>query len=193
MNKKLKVFLDFDSTIVDSVKRFVEIANSKYGTNKSPSELGTYDFKNLCPNITKAEVYEIFATDEFFDDKLEFMPNAIEVLEKYKNDIDFYISTAAYGRNYELKKKWVAENLPFVKGFYSSTSNDKSNIDMRYAIQIDDIYECLKYTNAYIKILYKNFNNYKWQRYENDETIYDINDWNEIELMFDYYLKEGLY
>lgn len=193
MSTKLRVFLDFDSTIVDSIKRFIEIQNSKLGTNKVVNELGTYDFKNVYPDITKKEVYEVFGMDEFFNEKLEAMPNALEVINKYQDDIDFCISTSAYGRNLELKKEWIAKNMPFVKEVYSSNSNDKSNIDMRRSIQIDDIYECLKYTNAHTKILYKNFNNYRWQRYENDESIYEVNDWNEIGLMFDYYLKEGLY
>jgi len=191
VNSKIKVFLDFDSTIVNSVKRFVEIANKKFNVNKSPDELGSYNFRNLYPEITQEEVYEIFSSEEFFDEKLEFMPHIVEVLEKYKNDIDFYISTAAHGKNLELKTKWIEKNMQYIKEVYSSSSNDKSNIDMRHAIQIDDIYECLEHTNAYIKILYKDYNNFKWQRHDNDD-VYNVDDWNEIGYMFDYYLKEGL-
>lgn len=192
MSNKIKVFLDFDSTIVNSVKRFVEIANKKFNMNKSPDELGSYDFRNLYHNITQKEVYEIFSSEEFFNNELEYMPNVINVLDKYNDKFDFYISTASHGKNLELKKIWISENMPYVKGIFSSDGNDKSNIDMRHAIQIDDMYECLEHTNSYVKILYKNGNNFAWQRHDNDDMVYDVNDWNEIGSMFDYYLMEGL-
>lgn len=191
MANKIKVFVDFDSTIVDSVKRFVEIANEKYGENKSQEDLGTYNFLNMYPSITKEEIRGIFAMDEFFDDKLEYMPNALFILNKYSEDFDMYLSTASFGRNLELKKDFVSKNLKFIKGVRSSVGNDKSSIDMKGSIQIDDIYECLEYTNAKIKILYKNNKNYKWQRH-NDDSVYNVNEWLEIGEMLEYYLKEGV-
>lgn len=191
MSDKLKVFLDFDSTLVDSVDRFVKIANKKYNVNKTKEELGSYSFKNMYPSITQEEIREIFHMDEFFDKELKFLPNAIEVLERYQHGIDFYISTSASGRNLELKKMWITNNIPFVKEVFSSETNNKSNIDMNNSIQVDDVYECLKYTNASIKLLLKSDNNFKWQRH-NDSTIYNINTWEELGNIFEFYLKEGI-
>lgn len=190
-NKKLKVYVDFDSTIVNSVERFVDIANKKYGTSRNVEELGGYNFKNMYPEIEKEDILEIFAMEEFFDSKLKFMDGAFDVLNKYKEDITFCISTAATGKNLELKTKWINNNIPFIKEIYSSTNNDKSNINMERSIQIDDVADCLKHTNAEIKILYKNFNNFKWQRHNND-NIYNINTWSEIDDILDFYLREGI-
>lgn len=190
--KKIDVYLDFDSTIVDSIKRFVDIANKKYNVNKSPKELGDYNFKTLYNDITRSDIIDIFTSKEFFNEKLEYINGCYDVLNKYKNDINFYIVTAGFGGDLNYKKEWINNNLPFIKDVYITNSNNKSVIDMRNAIQIDDIYECLSGTNAKIKILFKNNNNFKWQRHNNNDDIYEVNMWEDIDSMFEFYIKRGI-
>ena len=47
--KPIKVYLDFDNTLVDSNSAMIYLLNQEYGTNKSYEELKKYDFKDLFP------------------------------------------------------------------------------------------------------------------------------------------------
>lgn len=191
MNNKIKLYIDFDSTIVDSIGRVIEMGNNKYGVNEHRSKLSDYNFKSVFPSITKKEIDEMFCSEEFFNDNLKYMPNCYDVLNKYKDLCDIYIVSVSYNDNLKYKSKWIDKNLPFVKQFIPVNNNDKHIIDMRNGIQIDDTYECLRYTNALVKILYKDNNDYQWQHHSN-ENIYNVNTWREIDDMLSFYLKEGV-
>ena len=56
---------------------------------------------------------------------------------------------------------------------------------MQNSIQIDDNIQCLN-TNASLKILYKNFNNYPWQQLDNNECMI-VNTWKEIDDVLNFY------
>lgn len=191
MDGKINIFLDFDSTIVDSIKRFVELANKKYKTDKDENDLGAYGFSNLYPEINNGEVHEIFAEEEFYNEDICWMNEAEEIIKNISNKFDIFIVTSASGKNLEFKNKWISKHMPFVKKVYATGSNNKSVIDMSGGIQVDDVYECLEKTNARIKLLYKNYNNFKWQRHSN-EDVYNVNSWKEINEILNFYLRNGV-
>ena len=61
---------------------------------------------------------------------------------------------------------------------------------MNYGIQIDDRTDCLMGTNANIKILFKNNQEFDWnQTYDINEPIYIMNDWKEIIETLEFALK----
>ena len=61
---------------------------------------------------------------------------------------------------------------------------------MNYGIQIDDRTDCLMGTNANIKILFKNHQEFDWnQTYDINEPIYIMNDWKEIIETLEFALK----
>lgn len=187
---KLKLYVDFDSTIVDSIARFVQMANKKYNVEKNSGDLGHYGFKNMYPELSTEELLDIFAKEEFFNNNLKIIDGCLEVLYKYKDIYDICIATACTGDNLKHKKAWVEKNLPFVKEFHSFTTSDKSSLDMSDGIQIDDTYKCLK-TNASLKILFKNYKNYEWQRHCNTE-VYNVNNWEEIDSILEFCEREGV-
>ena len=61
---------------------------------------------------------------------------------------------------------------------------------MNYGIQIHDRTDCLMGTNANIKILFKNNQEFDWNRtYDINEPIYIMNDWKEIIETLEFALK----
>ena len=57
---------------------------------------------------------------------------------------------------------------------------------MKNSIQIDDNLKCLE-TNASLKILYKNFNDFPWQRPTGNEECISVNTWEEIDDILNFY------
>ena len=64
--KPIKVYLDFDNTLVDSNSAMIYLLNQEYGTNKSYEELKKYDFKDLFPYLTDEHCEELFASGMLF-------------------------------------------------------------------------------------------------------------------------------
>ena len=75
--------------------------------------------------------------------------------------------------------------------FYGSTdkSCDKSFVDMSGGIFIDDNVDCLRTSNAKVKILIKNNVDTKWNEIKPNEEIYVVNTWDEILEIIDFFYK----
>jgi len=182
----LTVYLDFDSTIVESNKQVINILNKRYNIRKTEDDLVDYGYNSIFP-ISNKEKLDIFASDEFFVG-LEFKKGFIEFFNKYRGVVNFIISTKGTPENLHKKEKWVKENISPEIGFIGIVNDgfSKSQIDMSGAIQVDDCTQALD-TNATIKILYKDFRNYDWQREYENTSILVVNTWKEIEEIIEFY------
>ena len=170
----LKIFCDFDDTLFKSSKRVIDIINSRYGLCKTESDLHDWRYRSIHKGITDKEVISIYDSEDFFVG-LEEMNGAIDVI----NGHEVIICTKGTRGNIVNKKKFVKENMPYVSGFI--TANDgKERFDMSGCVQIDDRYDNLSRTNALVKILFKNFNDFEWQKCEVNSDIYVVNTWEEI-------------
>lgn len=182
----MKIFLDFDDTMVESSKKIVEMINKKYLCNKSIKDLRDYRFQSIYP-ISSQEISNFFSSSDFFD-----------MLEK-KTGIDWFInknflkhkiivSTKGTPKNLLKKEEWIKNNYLNKVSFLGMNGNpcDKSEINMEDSIQIDDNAKCLD-TNAKIKILYKSGNNYEWQNITPNSNIIVANTWKEIDQIIDFY------
>lgn len=178
------IYLDFDNTIVESNQRVIDILNNRYNLAKSEADLNDYQFNSIYP-ITEQEKLEIFESDEFYE-KLRFKPGVLEVLNKYFNFYNIVIVSKGTANNLLKKEKWIKKNLPFNFKFIGLRGQSlRKQIDMKNSIQIDDNLKCLE-TNASLKILYKNFNEFPWQRPNGEECI-SVNTWNEIDDILGFY------
>ena len=182
------IYLDFDNTMVESNKRIIEILNSKYHTSKTENDLKDYQFDSIYP-ISEQEKLEIFESDEFYNG-LEFKPQVLEVLNKYKDSYNFIIVSKGTPNNLVKKQNWIISHLPYSLKFIglSGQTFKKDEIDMSDGIQIDDNFSCLK-TNAALKILYKSFNQFPWQQPDSDDEYIAVNTWEEIDSILDFYGK----
>lgn len=178
----MKVFCDFDNTLVMSDRTIIDMINKKYKTDKTESDIHDWGYRSIFKNITKEEVELMYESDYFFDN-VKFFENAKRILSNY----DFSICTA--GSKINLEKKFIFMKKHFGKDFdfFESKSNNKGNVDMKGGIQIDDRVDCLLSTNSTYKILFKNYNNYTWQLIPNNSNIYSANNWNEIENLIEYF------
>ena len=179
------IYLDFDNTIVESNKRVIDILNNRYNLSKTESDLNDYHFNSIYP-ITVKEKLAIVESDEFYDN-LKFKPGVLEVLNKYFAFYNIIIVSKGTKNNLLKKEKWIKSHLPFnfkFIGLKGQSLNKK--IDMKNSIQIDDNLKCLE-TNASLKILYKNFNEFPWQRPTGNEECISVNTWEEIDDILNFY------
>lgn len=182
------IYLDFDNTMVESNKRIIEILNSKYHTSKTEADIKDYQFNSIYP-ISEQEKLDMFESDEFYNG-LEFKPQVLEVLNKYKDSYNFIIVSKGTPNNLVKKQNWIISHLPYNLKFIglSGQTFKKDEIDMSDGIQIDDNFSCLK-TNAALKILYKSFNQFPWQQPDTDDEYIAVNTWEEIDSILDFYGK----
>ena len=180
------LYLDFDNTIVESNKRIIEILNKRYNLSKTEEDLKDYGYSSIYP-ISKEEKIKMFESDEFYNG-LNFKSGVLEVLDKYKNIYNIVIISNGTDNNLSKKEIWIKNNLPFDCKFIKAGKNllNKNKVNMKNSIQIDDNLKCLE-TNASLKILYKSFNEFPWQKFYNNQECIVVNTWKEIDDILNFY------
>ena len=183
----MKIYCDFDDTLTKSCERFLDIINSEYGLSASIEDIKDWNFKSIYEKMSDEIINKVFSEQYFFDD-LKFFDKSLLTLEG--NDVT--ICTKGINKNIELKNEFLkANNLDFkLIGLGFNDGHSKSSINMKNSIQIDDRYDCLKDTNAKIKILFKNFNQYSWQNVPPMENIYIVNTWEEINQIIQFFKED---
>lgn len=182
----MKIFIDFDCTIVDSVKTYCNVYNSSYkeheGFKKADhSRVNRYDLMDQCQLVDHQET--IFSHEEFFK-HLEFMPHAEEVINKLGSKYELVICSIGTLDNISLKAKWIKNNLSFIKNVILISSAvatngikmDKSSVNMNNSIFIDDHVENLLSSNAEFKICFGK--EYEWNRSWTGRRCFN---WKEVE------------
>lgn len=170
------LYLDFDETIVESNISFLSIANKKFNTNKQVCDVKRWDYTDLFP-ITPKEVEDIYASDEFFGN-LKFKHLAKETIDRFKDIFNIHVISKGTYQNLENKRIWINENIGDVE-FTGIIVGNKNILDMSDGFFVDDRVDNLHHSNAKIKILLKNENNFKWQLDTTD--LYIVNNWKELE------------
>ncbi|MCM0650017.1 HAD hydrolase-like protein [Clostridium swellfunianum] len=181
-----KIFLDFDCTIADTVQAYCKVYNSYYKEHEGFKEadynsVNRYDFKDQCPLIDHTET--IFAKEELLKNT-DLMPNAKEVLERLASSHELVICSLGNLDNISNKAKWIKNNLPFIKNVILISSAvgangmkmDKSSVDMKNSIFIDDHIDSLLSSNAEVKICFGK--EYSWNKSWTGQRCID---WREVE------------
>ena len=193
MKKKVNVFIDIDNTIYNSTKVAVDELNKRYNRNIKYTDIKAYDFTDQFPEVKQSEIKEIFSNENFYKrldciDGTAFM--FIDILSTQQK-IDVSFVTLGTKENLENKKEWLDYILKS-KDFFDhevdyyeyygslSSASNKSFIDMSGGIFIDDNIDCLRSSNASIKILIKNGVDTKWNNVEPGDNVYIADDWGDI-------------
>lgn len=156
----IKIFLDFDNTLVNSTKAYCHVYNKMHNTKAHWQLIRKWDMKDQCPLNTKEGLENIFGSQDFFD-VLEFykgMKNMVKGLSQNK-ELELFIVSKGNDRNLALKREWILKNLPQIKQdniilLCNKDGMDKSSVDMEGGILVDDNSECLLSSNASYQIVF---------------------------------------
>lgn len=178
MSRKPKLYIDFDNTIVNSVKSLVACYNQDFLYYDEYKEVrwvdvNSYDLKE-CNCATKEQILEYFNQYRFFL-YLDCMKDAKEILDELKDYYDIYIVTLGTSANLKGKKIWLKRNIPYATliDINMGKYQDKSHLDLSDGILIDDVPEYLETSNARIKVC---FGCYSWNKEWNGLRCYNWED-----------------
>lgn len=182
MDNKEKIYIDADDVILNTSEVTIDYLNNLYNIHpsKTVNDLKDWKYKSIYRNINIDLLHKYWETDEFF--------NNIKVNEDflnfYKNTKEIYeciIFTQGTKINLQKKKEYFSKILPDIKFYGVNFPQKKNSIDISDGIQIDDNYDNLL-SNAYFKILIKNFRDTDYNQVNQSHTnLYIVNDWKDIE------------
>ncbi|MBN2898988.1 MAG: HAD hydrolase-like protein [Clostridia bacterium] len=191
---KKDLYIDFDSTIVNSDKAICAIYNERYKDYEGfkPAEWQKHKnwaYKYICPLIHEHEenpvqvIQDYYGSQDFFD-KLEFYDDAKKVIGELTDKYKVIICTSAFPTNASKKVLWIEEHLSEVDEIIilinkSGHGYGKARVPMMEsdAIFIDDHPKNLHSTQASQKYLFK----FKETDYNGDWDGPVVSSWREIE------------
>ena len=191
-NNKITLYIDADDTIMLSSVAVIDILNEKYNITpkKTIDDLKDWGYRSIYKHLSKEEMESIYESDEFYD-KVKVNQDFLNFYKSNHKFFDFVIVTKGTAINIEKKQKFLKRILG--NGFdYIGMSFDinetdlnkkfdKSSVNMKHGIQIDDRTDSLAKTNAPIKILYRHNTDMMWNRnYDGINNLYAVNTWKEI-------------
>ena len=138
---------------MDSVRAIASLYNEDFQYYKNfrpikPEEINSWNFKE-CVCATYEYINTYFNQQRFFD-RLEFMTCAKEAVLLLQKHYDIKIVSMGYTPNLIAKRLWLYRYLPGIPfvGVNLKEYKDKSHIDMKDAIFIDDNARNLETSNA---------------------------------------------
>ena len=107
---KPKIYCDYDSTIVNTIKAIVDLYNEDFKYYKKFeyihwTDIRTWDFLEC--NCAKPEYINTYFNQQRFFDRVEFMDNAEEVLNRLKDKYEIIIVSMGYSPNLRAKEYWI--------------------------------------------------------------------------------------
>ena len=178
MMKKTNIFIDFDNTIVNSTKAFIQVYNEKFDASVNYLDVENYDFSPLI-NLDKEEICKIFSSYDFYRE-LELFYGVEDVLNylKESNLFNIILVTNCSADSIKEKIDYLKRNdldKYFDSKIYldSGKPYDKSIINMHNSILIDDHRENHLYSNAKFKLCYRCLDNQNWCPNSDEAIIFN--------------------
>ena len=149
------IYLDVDGVLIHSCQAVCDILNEDRGTNFTGDQVLSWNFKEICPDLTDGDIELLFADDRFFK-YVQWIKGAREFIERHENDIT--IVTKGTYLNILRKILFFSRydiSVP-IEGLSLDTSKNK--IDMNNGIFIDDCTKNLIESNAKYKVQFLEYN-----------------------------------
>jgi len=183
---KIKLFVDFDNTLVNSTRSFCTSYNFIYEYHKdfTPANwelVNTWNFSNQCSILkSDSDVLDIFENPLFFDCLELINDNTFEILKELNEKYQIIIASIGTPINLSLKALYLQENLPFIKDYILMYNNgikmNKEIIKMDYpdSIFIDDHVSNLISSNAVNKYVFGK--DYPWSKTNDYKRLWNWTD-----------------
>jgi len=115
MTNKIRIAIDMDEVIADTIDKFIELYKLRHDTVIRLDEMDGKEFNEVLPEDIKATLKSYIHEPGFFRD-IKVMPGAIEVVKELCDKYDVYIVSAAMEFPNSLidKYNWLAEHFPFI-------------------------------------------------------------------------------
>lgn len=168
------IYVDMDGVLIHSCQAICDMLNEIQDTNFTGDEVLSWNFYEVCPNLTDKDVEEMFANPIFFQ-YVQWINGALNFIERYKNHI--VIVTKGTKGNIDLKREFLKEyNLDNVMFCNLNLNESKGDIKMSQSLFIDDCTINLNESNAKYKIMFKEYKDNRereWQKNWNGLVMYN--------------------
>jgi 5'(3')-deoxyribonucleotidase len=178
----VKLFLDFDEVLADSIEAVLQILNKRYNKNIKFEEVKVWNFNDVFPEIHGEEISQLFDENEFWD-VVCLKRGAYKFVEyALTNPLIEDITIVSIGRKNNLinKEKFVekiwGDKVKFIGIYSHECTMDKSCVDMSGGIFIDDNENNLFSSNAEFKLLFKNIEDAEWNSQWKGDYVRDFDD-----------------
>ena len=152
----MKIYIDFDDTIAQSLPVVVNIVNKRYGRDANVQDIGRGVAVAFCEGY---DIVKVFGEDEFFK-HLKPKKDAVRVLHKFCKRNELIMVSKVDTKALWNKNHWLDRTLRNVgidiRFIGIPLGKSKGLIDMSDGIMIDDNVAFLNETNAKYKILFDN-------------------------------------
>jgi 5'(3')-deoxyribonucleotidase len=178
LNKIKGLAIDFDEVMVETINAVVSILNEDYKLNVNPSDVNSWNFDDVYPNIPLEVINNVFIDKRFFE-RVKLKPNTIEVLKTINQKYPIMVVTLGQIKNLKLKRNYLREKIEnegiqikfigIIEG-----KETKADIDLNGWLFLDDNQHNLEISNATEKILFENKPNAEWNNHWNGKRIQNI-------------------
>jgi 5'(3')-deoxyribonucleotidase len=189
--KKPRVVVDLDDTSFDFINPYISFNNLKYGTNLKKEDFTSYRFNEFRGGTMEESVASVkeFCYSPFFKNVKPF-PDAVEVLQKVKEEIELFVGTSRSFDMQELTFNQISLYFPnvfsdvfFSSNHYTGAKNSGKTkaeickkLNALYLIDDSLIYSIECINKGIGAILFDS----PWNKNGNVEEIIRVNDWKEI-------------
>lgn len=160
-----KLIIDFDCTAYNTIKAIVDLYdNDFYGSPGYEklhwTEINTWDFIEL--KCASKEYIDTYFNQMRFFETIEPMYNFNEIINRLKDQYKIQFCSMGSHDNLYLKQRFLKYHYPYADfiGVNINEMPDKSHIDMRNSVFIDDSKKNLETSNAELKVLFGD--DYSW-------------------------------
>ncbi|WP_345213725.1 5' nucleotidase, NT5C type [Mucilaginibacter gynuensis] len=115
MNNKLRLAIDMDEVIADTIGKFITLYEERHQTKVVLDEMHGKEFNEVLPEEIRHTLRQYINEPGFFRD-IPVMEDAVEVLQQLNEKYDLYIVSAAMEFKNSLadKLEWLNEHFPFI-------------------------------------------------------------------------------
>jgi 5'-nucleotidase len=133
--RRLRVAVDMDEVIADSLTRHLSLYNEATGESVSPELIRQKGLEASIP-ARHRKLFERLPHEDGFFDNLDVIVNSQHALQQLSSEYDVFITSAAMEvpHSFDAKFRWLQEHFPFIPTSNIVFCGNKEIIDADYLI-----------------------------------------------------------